>query len=407
MTNNPLDQQPKRPLCAAPFGSMSINASGQVRPCCLYEGDLGSLRKGDMAQHWNAKPFADLRRAMENGEKVKACWKCWSAEDAGLNSLRMDFNRHFADILEQGQQPRTPVHLDFRYSNLCNFRCRSCHHGASSRWFGDAKAMGINMGKRALLSAFDSAEDGLAQFQAIGDEVRTIYFAGGEPLLERQNADMLKWLIDNGRTDINLAYNSNMSVLEVEKTQLLPLWSHFKNVSIEASIDAVGEAGALVRSGFDWGQFVANIAQLREACPHIVLTAGVTVSALNLAHLAELFRALDAECGITHDKVKFHALQLPAYYDVTILPADVRERAAVDLAALGREHAAKNTGSVMPDRLRRLIDRLDPESIGYWPKHIDYLRSEFRRVTLELDSLRGEDTAKTLPELASLLRENP
>ncbi|MEX0969846.1 MAG: twitch domain-containing radical SAM protein [Paracoccaceae bacterium] len=394
---------PKRPLCAAPFGSMSISASGQVRPCCLYEGDLGTLRDGDMQSHWNGKPFAALRTAMERGEKVEACWKCWSAEDAGLNSLRMDFNRHFADILEDGQRPENPVHLDLRYSNLCNFRCRSCHHGASSRWFSDAKALGINLGSKPLLSAFSSAKDGLEQFQKIGSEVRTIYFAGGEPLLERQNADMLQWLIDEGRTNINLAYNSNLSVLEVEKTPLLPLWNQFRNVSIEASIDAAYAAGALVRSGFDWAQFVANIAQLRAACPHVVLTAGVTVSALNLARLAELFVALERDCAITHDKVKFHALQLPAYYDVTILPADLREKAAVDLAALGREHAARHTGSVMPARFRKLIARLEPDSIGYQPAHIKYLRSEFRQMTKKLDKLRSEDTAKTLPELAGLL----
>tara|TARA_R110002049_G_scaffold255242_3_gene430786 strand:- start:182 stop:1384 length:1203 start_codon:yes stop_codon:yes gene_type:complete len=397
------DSSPKRPLCAAPFGSISVNASGQVRPCCLYEGDLGKLRDGDMESHWNGKPFAELRAAMERGEKIKACWKCWSAEDAGLNSLRMDFNRNFADILEDGQRPKNPVHLDLRYSNLCNFRCRSCHHGASSRWFADARALGINLGDTPLLSAFSSAQDGLAQFQKIGNEVRTLYFAGGEPLLERQNADMLQWLIDEGRTDINLAYNSNLSVLEVEKTPLLPLWNRFKSVSIEASVDAAHAAGALVRSGFDWAQFVANIAQLRKACPHVRLTAGVTVSALNLARLAELFVALERDCGISHDKVKFHALQLPAFYDVTILPADLREKAAVDLAALGRDHAARHTGSVMPARFRKFIARLEPESIGYWPAHIDYLRHEFRKMTKKLDALRGEDTASVLPELAGLL----
>jgi len=391
------------PICMAPFGALSIAADGQVSPCCQYSGNIGTLRESSLASIWQGDALEALRAEMRAGAQPKACWKCWQAEAAGGRSLRKQLNDRFAKTTRD-EATQTPVYLDFRYSNLCNFRCRSCHHGASSRWFADAKAMGTTSGDTALLTAFSSAEDGLAQFKAVDGAVEALYFAGGEPLLEKQNADLLMFLIDQKRTDITLSYNTNLSVLDVESLDLTALWQHFPIVHIETSIDAIGEAGALIRRGFSWDDYRANIARLRETCPHAKLSAGITVSVLNLLRLPELFYALHNECGFGYDSLHIHALQMPQHYDIAILPDAAKERAAIRLEALAREVEAAEPEATNPAKLRQFIRRMDPAVIGMDVAALALARADFKRVTQKLDALRREDTAQILPELAVLLQ---
>jgi len=390
------------PFCMAPFGALSIGANGDVRPCCQFIGSIGSLSDARLDEIWSGSALEDLRQSLRRGDTPEACWKCTSAEAAGGRSLRQELNRRFADHTEDSATQR-PVYMDFRYSNLCNFRCRSCHHGASSRWYADAKAMGTTNANTALLTAFHSAEDGIAQFKSLDDAIRELYFAGGEPLMEKQNADLLGFLIDQGRTDIILSYNTNLSVLDVEAVDLTTLWQHFPKLYIEASIDAIGEAGSLIRRGFDWDVFRANMVRLRETCPHARIRAGITVSALNLLRLPELCLALHDECGFAFDFLNIHALQMPLHYDIAILPDAAKERAAMQLEALAREIEAQEPNAKTPATLRQLIKRMEPVSIGLDAAQLAAARAKFRQITSQLDGLRRESTVEILPELAPLM----
>lgn len=391
-------------LCMAPFAALKVGAEGRVSPCCEYVGEVGSLKKNSLREIWEGDILQDLRKALATGKKVKACWKCWQVEAANGISLRQSLNARFNDRLPSSltaaaKQPDDPVYLDIRFSNLCNFRCRTCHHGASSRWFADAKVLGQASGKTALLSSFGKAEDAHSQFENIGTNVTDIYFAGGEPLLEKQHFELLRYLIAENRTDIRLSYNTNLSTLDFEGSDIVNLWRKFPHVHIEASIDATGEAGAFIRHGFDWGIFRENLDRLREACPHANVYIGVTVSVFNLLKLVELHSTLVNDCGMDSEAFGFHPVQAPRYYDIAILPKGIKERATVQLETYAAELHALNADSKVAAQLLHIVRHLED-----WSDNTAAARGQFQSITTQLDELRSENALILFPELSSLMQ---
>jgi len=398
------DKPDKTTVCAAALTALSIDASGAVAPCCEYDGKVGSLRDNSLREIWMDKPLATLRKKLDKGVRVKRCWKCWQAENAGSGSLRERLNRRHAEFLRARPKDVDPEYLDFRFSNLCTFRCRTCYHGASSRWFKDAKAMNSLAGPKALLSAFPSAADGLAQFEDIGGNVTNLYFAGGEPLLEQQHYDLLKTLIADGRTGINLAYNTSLATLDFEGSDLVEMWKNFPDLHIETSIDAIGDAGALIRKGFDWVVFRNNLQRLMTEIPHMALQIGVTVSVLNILRIVELHKALVSECGVDPDAFNIHAVQYPLHYDICILPKDLHENASIQIKAYARQLLAGNPDSKSGKQFLLLLERIDNNGAAMTPEKIVENQQKFRKITTQLDGLRDEKTLDVLPELRSLIQ---
>lgn len=316
-----------------PFTGMQVATTGELRPCCLYEDALGDVRTG-IVEAWESAEWADLRDRFLRGEPVPGCWKCVEEERRGGHSLRQERSEYEHLVVRRaGVSTATPDEvvvtadsrprlLDLRFSNRCNLKCRTCWHGASSRWYADARALGLPVGPVAEIESFAPGTV-LQELAPLLPSVEMIYFAGGEPLLAPDHGSLLRHLIDIGRHDITLEYNSNMMVRDVESWDVFDLWEQFAHVRVEASIDGVGDVGALVRSGFDWSTFVHNVDELRRRVPSVALRFGITVSALNVAHLPELVRTLQARWPDV--SLHVHAVSSPSHYRLGVLPVPARE----------------------------------------------------------------------------------
>jgi hypothetical protein len=97
-------------------------------------------------EHWNGDHMRSVRRRMMAGERLPECEVC---NDQLLNTdvYRTYFDRLFQHkypaILEQtdadGRTTMQPVSWDYRFSNLCNFKCRTCGDMLSSSWESEQK----------------------------------------------------------------------------------------------------------------------------------------------------------------------------------------------------------------------------------------------------------------------------
>ncbi|MCA3573063.1 MAG: twitch domain-containing radical SAM protein, partial [Aestuariivirga sp.] len=288
-------------MCVLPWINLHVATSGAISPCCEFKGEVANLKASTLEEAWQSPQLDEVRRAFRDGVRLEACRKCIDREASEGSSLRLQSNRRFDGALRQiaaaGDAPAFPTALDLRFSNLCNFRCRSCWHGASSRWFADAKALGKAIGDKAEISSFETVDEFMGQVEPGLLQLKHIYFAGGEPLMQPEHYALLERLIALGRTDLSLAYNTNMSVLSHKDRSILDLWSQFPSVEVEASVDAAGELGAIIRKGFDWTVFAANVNAVRERCPHVSIRFGITVSVMNIRALPDLFAALMRDCG--------------------------------------------------------------------------------------------------------------
>ena len=134
-------------FCMLPWMHMHAFPDGRVYPCCLadYWHPVGDLRKNTMKEVWNQDKYKTMRSNMLEDKPCVECTKCYEQETHGAFSMRNDANRNYGHIIkevkdtkEDGTHEEFKIrYWDVRFSNLCNFRCRSCGPIFSSNWYND------------------------------------------------------------------------------------------------------------------------------------------------------------------------------------------------------------------------------------------------------------------------------
>ena len=331
--------QSTKTFCVLPWLHLNVQPNGDIYPCCMapYGENIGNTRDITLEEVWNGRNMKDIRKKMLKGERPHLCNRCFLIEDNGLNSPRFTHNDLFRnrmeEILDMTNEKTGEVsefklrYWDFRWSNICNFKCRMCGVYSSSKWHqealelhGDTTALDS---KGILEFNSNGKEDVFAQVDKHINDVEEIYFAGGEPLVMEEHYLILEKLIAAGRTDVRLRYNTNFSHLKFKKWDLFGMWQKFMDdpkghIQLFASLDAVGKLAEVIRDGTEWNNVYQNIKRCRAANMQIHFSP--TVSLLNMFFIDELIDCA-AECNIDVDKINVNnILTTPAHYDVRLLP---------------------------------------------------------------------------------------
>ena len=229
----------KDTICAIPWMHLNFEPNGKVVPCCLtshHNYFAGDLNTQPIEQIWNSDNMKSLRKQMINGERPKICDTCFNKEDVTGVSGRHYHNRDFPDVLKKipaitlDDGTCTEMDLkywDFRFSNLCNFKCRSCGPRYSSAWVPDAKKLGLTDQEKVWSIESVENKTNVDFLEDQIDNVKRIYFAGGEPLLMPEHWQILDKLVEKKRFDVKLSYNTNCSVLEYNKKNIINYWSQW------------------------------------------------------------------------------------------------------------------------------------------------------------------------------------
>ncbi len=410
------DVKDTKAFCMAPWVNLTVAIGGVAAPCCEIKGKFGDAQKQTLLEIWHGGEFRALRQRFLRDEKTPRCWKCYEIDDAGGRSMRRDYNNRFAARSAalrlsaneaETLKPSYPVDIDIRFSNLCNFSCRMCWLGASSKWHSDAVAMGWSSASSALIKSFASVEGGIASVDPLLETVENIYWAGGEPLLIEEHYTILERLLKLGRSDVSLRYNTNCSELRLGPKHIIPLWRQFRNVHLGISIDGTEQRGELIRKGLVWERFVENLAEIRAQCPHVEITYGITVSVFNIFALDELHQRLaQLRFAGIHD-FHMHPVQQPEYCRITILPPDLKKAIAERLTLYGQKIQSdpeyhEPAHKSVPGRANHQFDYIVAFMLS---EDRSDLIPEFKAVTRRIDALRGENTASVCPELAGLLAD--
>lgn len=404
----------KDTICAIPWMHLNFEPNGKVVPCCLtsaHDYFAGDLNKQTIEEIWNSDNMKQMRRQMMQGEEPKICNKCFDRERVTGESGRIYKNREFPHVLKKIPEITLPdgtatemnlEYWDFRFSNLCNFKCRSCGPRYSSAWMPDAKLLGWISSQDKVIN-IDGIDD-KTNFDFLEDQVqhvKKIYFAGGEPLLMPEHWKILEMLVQNKRFDVNISYNTNCSVLTYGKKNVLDYWKlwEFPKLEVWPSIDEIYGRAELIRSGTVWSKVENN---LKEIAKHdnIIIRPGMTIGAWNVFRLPEIITYF-AEIGILKEKLGFrnffiNLLETPAYYHVHILPDDFKQE--------------------IIKKLDRFIERHNAEyktDIDYLFTHIKHELTKphckesaikFLQISSQLDRIRDESVFDVIPEM-EILRE--
>lgn len=391
-------------FCILPWVHASISNSGKVSPCCRiiqYNPEpFGNLHHKTLSEIRSNPRFNEFRQMMLSNQTPLNCKECHLQEMANLPTLRTLFNKKYESIVEEVKtnkinQALPMLYGEIRFSNICNLACRTCGIESSSRWHKDHVA--IHGETTKVFYSHAEKEKGLINdFIQNLDAVDTIYFAGGEPLLHPGHYELLQTLIEMGRTDITLVYNSNLTTLKLGTTNVFNLWEKFKAVTVYASIDATHERFNLIRHGEDWSVVENNIKKVKLLMPRINVVFAITISVLNLFHLPDLL-TYSLEKGLIPnlDFIQYNFVFEPLYYQINLFPQHLRAPLLEQLSRIA--HSPKDK----PNKDLLAAIQFIEDAFKTTPSQ-DVL-VQFRNMTKKLDFLRQENTLKVLPELNELL----
>lgn len=402
-------------FCMLPWLHLHAYPDGRVYPCCFaeYFHPVGNLKNNTMEEVWNQEGYKEIRKLMLKDKPVKQCTKCYEQEANGFFSLRYDANRNYghniADIektLPDGTHPEFKIrYWDVRFSNLCNFRCRTCGPIFSSNWYNDHiklynRIPDVNGNPLARIEYASGDEDSMiCQMEEHIPYLEQVYFAGGEPLIMKEHYILLEKLIDAGRTDVCIQYNTNFSELSFKDKHVFDYWKHFKTVGVGASLDASGPRAELMRKGTEWKNTVANREKMLKEVPHVDFYIAATISTMNVLHILDFHKEW-VELGLVKPKdFNFNILQSPSWYRIDILPKEFKE----------------NVVKPAYERHLEWLQPLDPlkRATNGYKSAINFMMANdsshelprFVNEIAKLDNLRSENFWTTFPELAFIKNE--
>ena len=392
---------PSKTFCILPWIHLYSNPDGTVLPCCVgdYKQSMGNVQGSDINKVFNNDNFKEMRKNMLTGKRCSQCSACYRDEDAGNSSFRKhsneQFEKHIDDAVKNTNADGTLDsfqlrYLDIRWSNICNFKCRSCGPLYSSSWATEHKQKNVYTFAGGI-----NNDDLYEQFLPHFDTIEEFYFAGGEPLLTDKHYDILEYLIEHNRTDVKLRYNTNMSVLKYKSKNVLELWKKFSNVYIGASLDSWGPRAEYIRHGTEWKTIENNLKKIKDEAPHIHLQTNTVVSILNIKTLTQFidYMLTNNLVDVKNYNPHFYNIMNPDFLSLSLL-TDEERKEVIDTI---QEYSIIHKGNIEYS-LKAVINGL--KTI----KHDPSLKQLFKKEISYYDILRNENGANTFPELGELFK---
>ena len=282
-------------LCMAPWTHTYLSPQTERRMCCASREPAQNFQQYidtaagtgryipiTLEEHWNSDHMRSVRRRMMNGETLSECEVC---NDQLLNTsvYRSYFNQLFghkyneamANTTEDGSTTMLPVSWDYRFSNLCNFKCRMCGDMLSSAWETEQRQHGMidwanpknNWMQPVIKKQIEEFQDTQieAEFSQAVEEhrVEEVYWVGGEPLMYEQHWRYMKRIVELGDgPNVYARYNTNLSRVDYKGINLYrDILSRIRDWQICASLDGTGPIGEYIRTGLDYNTWLANFRQ--------------------------------------------------------------------------------------------------------------------------------------------------
>jgi len=289
-------------MCLAPWVHTYLSPQTERRLCCASRepaqnftqyidtsAGTGKYIPITLEQHWNSDHMKSVRRRMMAGETLDECDVC-NSKLLNTSVYRDYFTQLFAHRLPEifanttpdGATELRPISWDYRFSNLCNFKCRMCGDMLSSSWESEQKTHGMvdasnsknnwmRTDIREQIGQFQETQVE-AEFAAAVEEhrVEEVYWVGGEPLMYEQHWRYMKRIVELGDgKNVYARYNTNLSRVNYRGINLYrDILAHIRDWQICASLDGTGDIGEYIRTGLDYGTFLTNFREGMQYATH-------------------------------------------------------------------------------------------------------------------------------------------
>lgn len=413
-------------LCLAPFVHTYLSPQTERRMCCASRepaqnfqqyidtsAGTGKYIPITLEEHWNSDHMKSVRQRMLAGETLPECEVC---NDKLLNTsvYRSYFDQMFGHKYLQaieatditGYTTMQPVSWDYRFSNLCNFKCRMCGDMLSSSWETEQKQHNmINWDNpknnwmrpeiKKQIGDFQSNQIEHEFSNAVENhQVEEVYWVGGEPLMYEQHWRYMKRIIELGDGPrVYARYNTNLSRVSYCGIDLFTdILSGLRDWQICASIDGTGKIGEYIRSGLNYNAWLENFTRGVKIATHPrQIRIDFTLTLPGMFEVTRIIK-LAEELGVDILAKVVFSFTPDIILSPLALPRHLLDPWLDDLIP--------NTHGAMQDILRQLKSR--PTFDEQWPDIYKESLAKGKARVLQLESIRRDTYT-----LADILQARP
>jgi len=317
-------------FCMAPWTHTYLSPQTERRMCCASRepaqsfkqyidtgNDAKEYKPLTLKEHWNSDHMKSVRLRMMAGEALPECEVC-DHKLLNTNVYRSYWNQLFGNKIDEafentddtGVTTMPTISFDYRFNNLCNFKCRMCGDMLSSSWEAESRKHKTWSNEsqpwmasplREQITKFQDTQVVTEFVEAVETKtIKEIYWCGGEPLMWDMHWNAMKRIVELGFSkEVYVRYNTNLSRTSFKGTKLFDLLPHFQDWQICSSLDGTGEVGEYIRDGLDYAQWLDNFKEglaVAKTSREMRLDYTITMPGLlELRNMFDLSRELDTE----------------------------------------------------------------------------------------------------------------
>lgn len=371
-------------FCPIPWTGFMYNFDGTVKNCIRNPAPIGNLKDNTITEILHGNINLTTKHNMYYNKPGPTCDVCYDLEQ-DTNSFDIISDRVF--YLKELKNVDLNTYksidtfnlstIDIRWNNTCNFACAYCSSEFSSKW---ATELGIK---------FDEVpERRLQQMKQYifdrADQLKHVYMAGGEPLLMKENLELLE-ILQEKNPQVNLRINTNLSKTG---TRVFEKICGFPNVHWTVSVDEMDAEFEYVRYGGKWEDFLDNLNQIRKLDHKI--TFNMLHHLLNYRSIFDTIKFFQ-NLGFHNNGFVIGPLFTPDYLNIRHLPDNMLYSVEQEL----QNWISQKPGFLLENSLKNVLQYIKTPI----EKNIDYCLGEIAR----MDQRRNINSRVVFKEFYNLL----
>jgi len=232
--------------CTSLDVGLFLSVDNRIRTCCAGK-DLGSITENTIDEIFSNDYYKEIKNTLERKEIPDYCKLCDKHEKDAIGSSQANYFKKFTS-----DGTRKIKQIDLRWNNTCNLSCRYCNTKDSSSWQKLKNIPLTTVNREYYQSVFDNIKRNI-------DYIEEVSLIGGEPLMLKQNEQLLSILPDN----IEISIITNLSC-KLENNKIYNLLKQKPNVRWHISFDNIENQFEYVRHGANWNILLHNLSILKQ-----------------------------------------------------------------------------------------------------------------------------------------------
>jgi MoaA/NifB/PqqE/SkfB family radical SAM enzyme len=371
-------------FCPIPWTGFMYNFDGTVKNCIRNPQPIGNLKDSSLIEILQGEVNLTTKHNMYYNKPGPTCDVCYDLErdtnSFDIISDRIFYLKELKDVNRNTYKSIDAFNLstiDIRWNNTCNFSCVYCRPEFSSKW---ATELGVK---------FDEVpQHRLQQMKKYiferADKLKHIYMAGGEPLLMKENLELLE-LLKEVNPNVNLRINTNLSKVD---TRVFDLICTFSNVHWIVSVESIEHEYEYIRHGGSWNDFLDNLNQIQKLKHKI--SFNMLHFLLNYDSIFDCIEFLQGR-GFHNNSFVVGALTEPDHLNIRHLPNTMLQSVEREL----QDWISQKPGFLLENGLRNVLQYIKTPV----EKNIEYCLAEIAK----MDQRRNINSRAVFTELYNLI----